>query len=279
MPETSWIAGSVQAWVAQGGNILVPEALYILRGMGIAWFAFFGFMWALHAASGNPYAGLPRLARFIVLFTLTLLFLHDYSSPLPWSGFSFHQIIPESARRIQALINTESLQAVTTLSDRVVANAPAPTFPYNFMEVMIYAMLWLFVWLMQGILFALSSVGFVGIGIGIVMGPLLILWLPFGPRGEQIFFGYINYMVTWSFFQVVASALVFIWCQIILAFFAQIGFGGNTLIQDLVLVKAFFLLNIALIWSCTRVDKYTGGLFGNAIAGASEFSSWAVSKI
>ena len=102
-----------------------------------------------------------------------------------------------------------------------------------------------------GVLFVLTISGFVAIGIGTLLGPLMVPFI-LVPRFSWIFYNWISYTIKYSFYQVVANALVFVWAGAFV-FVVNNIFGGVydpakavTEIGALVLLSAGMLASIWL---------------------------------
>ena len=72
--------------------------------------------------------------------------------------------------------------------------------------------------IVQAVLFFVTSFGFVAIGLGSLVGPLFIpfyMW----PTQAGKFYRWLDFMIVYSFYQVVATAFVYVWTNVIVYFF------------------------------------------------------------
>jgi hypothetical protein len=276
MPELNWITDVVGQWVSSNDNLLLSEATMWFRWLAIIMLCLYGLRWGLDAATSHSgLHGLPELLRFGATILFIKFLLTHYNTPLPWTSVSFHQLIPETARQIAAMINTSALHQVEVGLDTALARVPKPSYPG--MEMLAYAVFWVLTWFAQGILFLLSINAFIPIGIGIILGSLSIATYIFPPL-KHLFPNWISFMISWSMYGVVAAALVWLWSHVILIFIARFPTDASGILASMALLKSLFFLNLGMLWSCKNIDKFTAGLYGHAVSGASSFSHYVTSR-
>ena len=129
--------------------------------------------------------------------------------------------------------------------------------------------------LIEGILFGVTILGFIAVGIGSVMGPLFVPWLVI-PRLSWLFWNWVSFMLQYSFYQVVASALVYVWTNVLVTFIDSSIHGDYTLAHFLTLLVPLGVLNVGMIFSVLKVSGFCSDLFkGTASAGSGMVSSVA----
>ncbi len=117
---------------------------------------------------------------------------------------------------------------------------------------------------------------FVAVGIGSLLGPLFIPWL-IVPRLNCLFWNWIQFMLQYSFYRVVASALVYVWANVLVTFFDSSIHSDYTLAHFLTLIVPFGMLNIGLFFSIFKVSSFVSDLFkGTASAGGNLVGSMAL---
>src|SRR5579875_1707011 len=171
MPDTAWITHVVIQWISNSGNVLVPEVQTWLNYLAIIALVYWGLRWALQTASGAGGDGFMGFVGFVASFLLVKFVLSNYSTPI-WGGVSLHSLIPETGRRLAQILNETSLGAAVKTLDNTLAAINPPDLPWHPIEVLSYGLVVLLTWLLEGILFLLTVVGFVALGIGIVLGPI-----------------------------------------------------------------------------------------------------------
>ena len=191
------------------------------------------------------------MIHFFFLFLLGETMLRYWNAPLGLlGGHNVHQIIPVIAYDLANKINIAALDTLTSQVDNILKNTPFPG-ATQFLEIGLYFEFTGLLILADGVLFVLTLLSFVAIGIGTLVGPLLVPFI-LVPRFNWLFYNWLSYTIKYSFYQVVANALTFIWAN---AFVFVINnlFGGNfalahaaTEILGLFLLSAGMLASICL---------------------------------
>jgi hypothetical protein len=86
------------------------------------------------------------------------------------------------------------------------------------------------------------------------------------PRLSWLFWNWISFMLQYSFYQVVASALVFVWTNVLVNFIDRSVHGDYTLAHFFILLVPLGMLNIGLAFSVFRVTSFVSDLFKGAAA-------------
>jgi hypothetical protein len=216
---------------------------------------------------------LDELVHFFFLFVLAETLLRFWNVPSAlFGGYNAHQLIPVIAYSLANKININSLNLLTSQVDTILTNTPIPG-PLQVTQIVFYFIFTGLLTVITGILFVLTIIGFVAIGIGTLLGPLMVPFI-LVPRFSWIFYNWISYTIKYSFYQVVANALVFVWAGAFV-FVVNNLFGGVynpakavTEIGALVLLSAGMLASIWLITHFVN-DLFTGAAHaGGGIAGS-----------
>ena len=163
--------------------------------------------------------GISRSSRtaksihFFGMFLLAEALLRYYDAPLPFTNSSFHQLLPNAAADLAKNIDLASLNTMLQRIKAILDGTERPSV-FNPFELVMFVGLLLNMAVAEGLAFATAIVGFVGIGIGSLLGPLFIPWLVV-PKVSWLFWNWFSFMLQYSFYQVVASALVFVWTSVI----------------------------------------------------------------
>lgn len=268
MPDVAWVTSATTSWISANSPILMAESQSLLTSFAKIMLVILGLKLALR---GGPHVA-ADFVYWAVIFLVAKTMLHYYNSPLPWVSSNLHQILPDTAREISSWFGSSAMATATKQMDALAAAIPTPSWKQG-LEAAYYILALGLIWLAEGVMFALSCVGYIFIAIGAVLGPLAIPFLMI-PRMSYLFWDWLSYMISWSMFQVVASALVWIWAQILINGMNAMFHGSYTGIQTVVAVKAFVLLNIAIFWVCFRTDRIAAALYGHAVSGAAGFGEW-----
>jgi hypothetical protein len=182
----------------------------LLTTIGVIVLVMKGLQWAAASASRHHAEfDFPALIHFFALFLIAEALLRYYNVPLPWTSVSVHQLFPETGRQLAATIDISTLNRLLQAVQNLVAGEERPSITDPLMLVVYYGILADMV-LVEGVLFALNILSFVMVGIGSILGSLFIPWLMV-QRLNWLFWNWIQFMLQYSFFQVIAAALTNVW--------------------------------------------------------------------
>jgi type IV secretory pathway VirB6-like protein len=253
--------------VTSGSPLFLSTGNDLLTAIGIIMLVIYGLKWATHSASRHhPEFDFPGVIHFFALFLIAEAMLRYYDAPLPWTSSSFHQILPDTARQLAGTIDLTSMDALLGRINSIVTTTERPGITDPLMFV-VYIGLLIDMIMIEGILFAVTILGFIAVGIGSVLGPIFIPWL-IVPRLSWLFWNWIQFMLQYSFYRVVASALTFVWTTVIVKFLDNAVQGDYSLAHFLLMLVPLGMLNIGMIFSVFRVTSFVSDLFkGTAAAG------------
>ncbi|MGI8959580.1 MAG: hypothetical protein ACR2IV_07450 [Bryobacteraceae bacterium] len=173
----SSVTSAVDNLVASGSPLFLSTGSQILTAIGIIILVIYGLKWATTSASRHhPEFDFPGAIHFFGLFLIAEALLRYYNAPLPWTSSNFHQILPDTARQLAATIDLSSLNTLIAQINGIVTGTERPGITDPLMLLICGTILFDMI-LIEGILFAVTILGFVAIGIGSVLGPLFIPWL------------------------------------------------------------------------------------------------------
>lgn len=253
--------------VTSNGGMFLSTGTQLLSAIGIIMLVLKGLQWA--TASASRHHGefdFPGLVHFFALFLVAEALLRYYSVPLPWTGVSVHQLFPDTGRQLAATIDISTLNQLLQSIQNLVSGEERPSISDPVMIIIYYGILADMI-LVEGVLFALNILAFVMVGIGSVLGPLFIPWLMV-QRLSWLFWNWVQFMLQYSFFQVIAAALTNVWATVLMKFWTSAIHGDYSLAHLAVLILPLGLLNIGFIVCIWKAGSITSDLFkGTASAG------------
>jgi type IV secretory pathway VirB6-like protein len=125
--------------------------------------------------------------------------------------------------------------------------------------------------LIEGALFALNILAFVMVGIGSILGPLFIPWLTVS-RLNWLFWNWLQFMLQYSFFQIVAAALTNVWATVLVNFWNNSIHGNYTLAHFALMLLPLGLLNIGFVVCVFKAGSITSDLFKGTAGAGSNFA-------
>jgi hypothetical protein len=262
------VTASITALVTGAEPVFLNFGNQLLTSLGILMLVIYGLKWAAHsAARHHGEFDFPGLIHFFGLFLVAEALMRYYNTPLPWSGVSFHQLLPDTGQQLARAIDISTLDGLTSRVTAIVNGTERPSI-FNPLELLSFTGIFLEMFLIEGLFFGVTILGFIAVGIGSVMGPLFVPWL-IVPRFSWLFWNWVSFMLQYSFYQVVASALVYVWTHVLVTFIDSAIHGDYTLAHSLLMLVPLSVLNIGMLFSVIRITSFCSDLFkGTAGAGA-----------
>jgi len=111
-----------------------------------------------------------------------------------------------TARSMAGLIDLSALNQLVLQVQAITSGLEKPGFT-DIIGIVVYVYTLIQMGIIQAVLFFVTSFGFVAIGVGSLLGPLFIpfyMW----PTQAGKFYRWLDFMIVYSFYQVVATAFV-----------------------------------------------------------------------
>lgn len=275
MPSVDWFSQAVFAWVSRNSTVFLPQAMALYQSLSVLYIAFYGAVFTFDALAGMRASAAKSGIRVLITLVLVGFGLHYYSAPASaLGGLSVHQVLPKFGEYLANILNTSSLNACTTQLDKLIGAQHPPTWHSPWIQIACYSVLSGLVWLLEGLMFMLTIVGFAFMGVGIVFGPLLLVCtlIPIG-WVEALTPAWFRYMLNWSMFQVVAAALISVWSAMVLFVLNAMFHGVYTGIELVFAVKLLIIMTIAFMYLAKRAERIAESLFGGT-HGAQGFADY-----
>lgn len=269
------VTSAVNGLVTTNGAVFLSTGTQLLTWIGIIMLVIYGLKWSAASASRHHAEfDFPALIHFFALFLVAEALLRYYNTPLPWTNVSVHQLFPETGRQLAATIDISTLNRFLHSVQQLVTGEQQPSFA-NIMAIFVFYGILLDMILIEGVLFAMNILSFVMVGIGSLLGPLFIPWL-IVPRLSWLFWNWIQFMLQYSFFQIVAAALTSIWATVLVGFINNTIHGNYSLPFLLTMLVPLGLLNIGFVVCVWKGVGIVADLFrGTAAAGGNLANSVA----
>jgi hypothetical protein len=264
------ITNAIDNLVTSGGGLFLTTGNQILTSIGIIMLVLYGLKLAAESASRHHGEfNFPALIHFFALFLIAEALMRYYNSPLPWTSVSVSKILPDTARFLAGTIDLSILDTLLSKMSDLVSGSEMPSIA-NPLMIGVYYLILVDMTLIQGVLFAVNILAFVFIGIGSLLGPIFIPWLVV-PRLSWLFWNWLQFMLQYSFYRVVASALTYIWANVLVNFIDHSIHGDYSLAHFLIMLVPLGVLNIGLMVSVFKIGGVVSDLFKGAAAAGSNF--------
>lgn len=259
--------------VLQAVNTLVQQNLGVFDGMGQNLFrAFATILVVWYGIKAALSAGEQRGFHFANFVTLILVIsfgfamVNYYDTPVPGLGRDFHHLITDEAAYLSNQIGQANAQRIADDTNYVLSNLEAPGITQP-LATFLYALLWLGAVVTEALAIIVVAFGVVATAVCILLGPVFI---PFFivPRLDWLFWGWLKAFMQYSFYQVVAAAVLYIVSQFTYGIIhAQItGLMSATDLMKIspVLIVTYIAANYAILKVPTLTSHIFSGTSGTS---------------
>jgi TrbL/VirB6 plasmid conjugal transfer protein len=272
--------------VLQAINALVQQNLGVFDGMGQNLFRAFATIlvvwYGVKAAfgAGEHRAGFHfgNFVSLILMISFGFAMVNYYDAPIPGIGRDFHHLITDEAASLSNQIGQANAQRIADDTNYVLSNLEAPSITQP-VATFLYALLWLGAVVTEALALIIVAFGVVATAVCILLGPVFI---PFFivPTLDWLFWGWLKAFIQYSFYQVVAAAVLYIVSQFTFGIIhAQIT--GLMSATDLLKISPVLLVTyIAAIYAIVKVPTLTSHIFsGSSSASAAGLFDRIVSSL
>jgi hypothetical protein len=207
--------------VFDGITKLLTQYSNFFEGMGMNLFGSFALILLVwfgvqSALSGSGF----HWGRFMTLVQELLLvyaILKFYTAPIPGLGISFTHLILDQVTAMVAQLDQSRLQDIVETLNTVESNLPYPS-PLEILAIIRFFILFICVLVAQAVTLYVVMYGYVATAVLTLLGPVFI---PFKivPQMDWLFWGWFRAFIQFAFYQLVASAYVFVFGGFLMQFF------------------------------------------------------------
>ena len=262
-PLTS-IEDGIRALMTSKLDLFVGMGLNLFRGFATILIVWFGVQSALSSAEGGEGFNFTRFTRLLLVIAFCFAMVKYYSSPIPGIGQSFPDLVMQEASSLSNSIGMEQGRLVETKVTEVEQGMEQPS-SFSFHETLTFVVLYVILATIQAVVLMIIGFGLIAQAVLLLVGPIFI---PFFivPKMDWLFWGWFKAFLQYSFYQVIASAFVYIFAKLLLAFFA-VDTGGMSVDQWMTAFPAMLIFLLIAIYGLLKIPTLTNHLFSGA-AGA-----------
>ncbi len=237
----------------------IGQSMYTgLATIMIVWFGIKSAFGASEVVGGFHFG---RFADLLLMIAFGYAMVNYYTTPIPGFGMSFPQLVTNESRYLTSLIGSTALQNATTTISSYRSHIPAPgitdfTASIEYVVIMAIMAVWKFVAI------AVNLFGPVATAVAVLVGPIFI---PFFivPKLEWLFWGWLKFFIAYAFYSVIAAAVTFVLCNLVVALLMAPPFYPVPLdLGNLIGMLAILLLGGAYI--LLKVPAMTNHLFSGS---------------
>jgi hypothetical protein len=201
--------GGQFAWIGQ-------QMYTALATIMIAWFGIQAALRA-HEHAGGFHFG--KLAELLLTISFGYAMVTYYDTPIPGFGRSFYHLVTDEAQYLTSLIGSTALDNANQAINNYWQSVTQPSIA-NLAANLEYVLIDGIMSFWQFVAIAVNLFGPVAVAVAVLVGPVFI---PFFivPKLDWLFWGWLNFLVQYSFYQVVAAAVTFVMSNLIVYILTQ----------------------------------------------------------
>ena len=233
--------------------------LNIFRSLATILIVWFGVKSALSASQGHGGFHFAKFADLILMIAFGLGMLTYYSTPVPGMQYSFSDLITQEALSLSAQIESNQTQQITNTVTTAEQQLGSPPGSFNLFEDLTFLVIALLLAAMQAVAFSVIAYGYVASAVCVLIGPIFI---PFFivPKLDWLFWGWFKAFIGFSFYQVIASAFIFVFAKVLTSMFQVIG--NISVSNAFTILPALFITLFVCIFGLVKIPELTASILG-----------------
>jgi hypothetical protein len=262
-------------YVFQAINNLLTQNLGFFDAMGQNLFRMFatilvvwyGVKSALAAAGGRSPFHFDHFASLLLTISFGFAMVNYYSTPIPGVGTSFHALVTDEAQFLSSRIDSAQLQNVVTQIADFETRMDSPTWGAC-LGTIVYVVVIILLAACQAVSIVVVAYGFIASAVCVLVGPIFV---PFFivPKMEWLFWGWFRCFIQYSFYQVIAAAVVFIISNLVLGALRLPPAGALSTVQLITWFPVLLITFLAAIYVLLKVPALTNHIFSGTAGGSS----------
>ncbi len=240
-------------------NTLQATGLDIFRGLATILIVWFGIKAALSASQGLGGFHFAKFADLILMIALGLGMLTYYSTPIPGTSYSFSDLITKEGLNLSNQIESSQTQSIANTITTQEQQLGSPPGSFNILEDLTYLLIAVLLALMEAAAFAVIAYGYVASAVCVLIGPIFIPWF-IVPKMDWLFWGWLKAFIGFSFYQVVASAFIYVFSKVLTSMFQIIG--NITISNAFTVLPALLITLFVCIYGLVKIPELTSAILG-----------------
>ncbi len=239
----------------------------LFRAFATILVVWYGVKSALSSAGGRHLLHFDNFASLLLTISFGFGMVNYYSTPVPGMGSSFHNLVTDESQFLANKINQTELQ---TVEERIADFEIRMSSPgvADFLGTLMYVVIIILLAAAQAIAIVVIAFGFIASAVCVLVGPIFI---PFFivPKLEWLFWGWLRCFIQYSFYQVIASAVVYVIANLILGIFDLQPKGVISTVQLIEAFPVLFITFLASIYALLKIPALTNHIFSGTAGGSS----------
>lgn len=259
----SALSQAITQLLSTEGNILQSTGLDIFRGLAVILIVWFGVKSALSAAQGQGGGfHFAKFADLILMIAFGLGMLTYYSTPIPGTNYSFSDLITKEGLQLSSKIESDQTQEIADTITGAEQQLGAPPGSFNILEDLTYLLIVVILASMEATAFCVIAYGYVAAAVCVLIGPVFIPWF-IVPKMDWLFWGWLKAFIGFSFYQVVASAFIYVFAHVLASMFQVIG--AITISNALTVLPALLVTLAVCIYGLFKIPELTASILSGRV--------------
>ncbi len=239
----------------------------LFRAFATILVVWYGVKSALSSAGGRHLLHFDNFASLLLTISFGFGMVNYYSTPIPGMGSSFHNLVTDESQFLANKINQTELQTVEERIADYEIRMSSPSVA-DFLGTLMYIVIIILLAAAQAIAIVVIAFGFIASAVCVLVGPIFI---PFFivPKLEWLFWGWLRCFIQYSFYQVIASAVVYVIANLILGIFDLQPKGVISTVQLIEAFPVLFITFLASIYALLKIPALTNHIFSGTAGGSS----------
>ena len=264
----SYVTNALDALIAPTSTTFLATVAPLVNKFGV-FLIVLGSIVAIYHYLVGYHAWIMPIFKAVFAYMVAYNLIRYYNSPMPLVGVSFYQMFTAERDWMAATIDVHVLNLFLDRIRDIWGKMEKPHV-YDLPATLIYMWVGLQMASLECCLFVITGFSFFAIGVGIIMGPWAILAYMF-PATRHFFWSWVNYMIKYSLYKVVASAVVNIFATATLGFITQTLHGDYSIGHWWAVAISFTVICFMGVFACLKVgglttDFTSGGAHSGSIS-------------
>jgi hypothetical protein len=253
----SALSQAITQLLSSQGNTLQATGLDIFRGLAVILIVWFGVKSALSASQGHGGFHFAKFADLILMIAFGLGMLTYYSTPIPGTSYSFSDLITKEGLNLSNQIESSQTQEIANTINHAEQQLGTPPGSFNILEDLTYLLIVVILAAMEATAFCVIAYGYVAAAVCVLIGPIFIPWF-IVPKMDWLFWGWLKAFIGFSFYQVVASAFIYVFAKVLASMFQVIG--TITLANALTILPALLVTLAVCVYGLVKIPELTASI-------------------
>jgi type IV secretory pathway VirB6-like protein len=259
----SALSQAITQLLSSEGSTLEATGLDIFRGLAVILIVWFGVKSALSASQGHGGGfHFAKFADLILMIAFGLGMLTYYSTPIPGTSYSFSDLITKEGLNLSNRIESSQTQQIADTITNAEQQLGAPPGSFNILEDLTYLLIVLILAAMEATAFCVIAYGYVAAAVCVLIGPIFIPWF-IVPKMDWLFWGWLKAFIGFSFYQVVASAFIFVFAKVLANMFQVIG--AISISNAFTVLPALLVTLAVCVYGLFKIPELTASILSGRI--------------